>query len=111
MAFYDYARVSPSDQDLSCRREFSALPCVKSFMQKKPAKAAGPEVATCSSCVSLMVTRLDRLAHSINDLQDRLPPKIAERTTQIAAAAHFSHDGLPCPSLCPHATQSSPPLS
>ncbi|MDQ0431030.1 hypothetical protein ABIC12_002991 [Pantoea agglomerans] len=80
-------------------------------MQKKPAKAAGPEVATCSSCVSLMVTRLDRLAHSINDLQDRLPPKIAERTTQIAAAAHFSHDGLPCPSLCPHATQSSPPLS
>lgn len=67
----------PAIRILLCRHKFSALLVVKLFVQKKPAEAAGPEGASCSLLLeflrpgdTLMVTRVDRLARSIKDLQD-----------------------------------------
>lgn len=37
---------------LSCRHKFSALPVLKSSVQKKTVEAAGPEGASCSCCWS-----------------------------------------------------------
>lgn len=52
MALYGYARVSTSTRILPCRHKLSALPVVKSSVQKKPVAAAGPEGASCSCCWS-----------------------------------------------------------
>ncbi len=41
MALYGYARVSTSEQDLTLQTQI--LRVVKSFAQKKPVEAAGPE--------------------------------------------------------------------
>ncbi len=67
----------PAIRILLCRHKFSALLVVKLFVQKKPAEAGRTGRSELQLLLeflrpgdTLMVTRVDRLARSIKDLQD-----------------------------------------
>ncbi len=77
MAIYGYARVSTTDQDLSLQVEaLKAVGCevVRSEKVSGTSTAGRNELRTLldflRDCDELVVTRIDRLARSIKDLQD-----------------------------------------
>jgi DNA invertase Pin-like site-specific DNA recombinase len=77
MAIYGYARVSTTDQDLQLQRD--ALKAAGCFVVREEkvtgtSRAGRSELKTLMEFLqpgdTLMVTRIDRLARSIGDLQD-----------------------------------------
>jgi DNA invertase Pin-like site-specific DNA recombinase len=77
MAFYGYARVSSTDQDLSIQKQaLSAAGCQVIRAEKATAtsRAGRTELTLLLTFLrsgdTLVVTRIDRLARSIKDLQD-----------------------------------------
>ena len=76
MATYGYARVSTTDQDRRSKRR-SCGPQVETIRAEKKTgttREGGPDLETLLQFIragdTLMVTRVDRLARSIGDLQD-----------------------------------------
>ena len=77
MAVYGYARVSSVDQDLTLQRQsLKAAGCevIREEKRSGASREGRPELATLLEFVrpgdTLVVTRIDRLARSIGDLQD-----------------------------------------
>lgn len=77
MAFYGYSRVSSSDQDYALQEQaLRAAGCdvVRAEKASGTSRAGRTELATLLDFLrrgdTLVVTRIDRLARSIKDLQD-----------------------------------------
>ncbi|MBS3049705.1 recombinase family protein [Enterobacter mori] len=74
MALYGYARVSTSDQDLTLQTQTLRAAGCEIIRAEKPARTGRSELQLLLEFLrpggALMVTRVDRLARSIKDLQD-----------------------------------------
>ncbi|WP_412139555.1 recombinase family protein [Erwinia tracheiphila] len=89
MALYGYARVSTSEQDLTLQTQtLRAAGCeiIRAEKASGSSRTGRSELQLLLEFLrpgdTLMVTRVDRLARSIKDLQDRVCPDSAGRNAQ-----------------------------